>query len=555
MRLTVLTLLLTALPLQAQVPQPARAGDAAQSYTVFLRSNPIGREEVAVIRQADGWLIRGSNRLGAPLDVVTATAEIHYTADWHPTRMRIAGTARGQEVTINTVFAGGTATSEITVAGTTSSKSDAVAADTIVLPNGFLGSYAALARRLVGAKADASFRGYIAPQIEVPLRVQGVFAERIETPSAAIAATRYSIVINNPPPSGDLQVNLWADASGALLRMSVPAQMLEIAREDVASAATRTTSFAIAGDESIRIPAAGFSLAASVSKPPKSTGLLPAVILIGGSGPTDRDGYVAGIPVVGQIARDLVQAGFLVVRYDKRGVGQSGGRTETSTIGDYAEDVRAIVSYLEDRRRDVDDDRIALVGHSEGAWVAMTAAARDRRVAAMALLAGAGTTGGELVLEQQRHVLERARMPDAERQAKIALQQQINAAVLKGTGWDTIAPELRRAADTPWFQSLLAFDPARFMKDVRQPVLIVQGGLDTQVKPYHAERLAELARARKRKVATDLVVVPGVNHLLVPASTGEVDEYAQLAGREVSKDVTSRIAEWLQTAMPPRRAR
>ena len=62
------------------------------------------------------------------------------------------------------------------------------------------------------------------------------------------------------------------------------------------------------------------------------------------------------------------------------------------------------------------------------------------------------------------------------------------------------------------------------MKDVRQPVLILQGELDTQVLPYHADRLAELARARKRKVAVDIAKVPGVNHLLVTAKTGEVDE-------------------------------
>ena len=63
---------------------------------------------------------------------------------------------------------------------------------------------------------------------------------------------------------------------------------------------------------------------------------------------------------------------------------------------------------------------------------------------------------------------------------------------------------MRRAAETPWFQSYLAFDPARVMRDVRQPVLIVQGALDTQVPPHHAEKLAELARARKRKVAVDV---------------------------------------------------
>ena len=65
------------------------------------------------------------------------------------------------------------------------------------------------------------------------------------------------------------------------------------------------------------------------------------------------------------------------------------------------------------------------------------------------------------------------------------------------------------------------------MRDVRQPVLIVQGDLDTQVPPHHGEKLAELARARKRKVAIEVATLPSLNHLLVPAKTGEVDEYAR----------------------------
>ena len=104
----------------------------------------------------------------------------------------------------------------------------------------------------------------------------------------------------------------------------------------------------------MRIAESGFGIAASVAKSPKAAGKLPALILIGGSGSTDRDGFVAGIPILGQIAADLVEAGFLVVRYDKRGVGQSGGRTETSTLSDYAEDVRAIITWLEKTRKDVD---------------------------------------------------------------------------------------------------------------------------------------------------------------------------------------------------------
>lgn len=538
-------LLMLTVGLGAQAPQLLPTDRSATVYTVFLGQRALGREEVTVLRQADGWTIRGTSQIGAPVDIVTRRAEIRYSPEWHPIQMIVEGTARGQDTTIKTTFAAGQATSEIVVAGAAPvTKSDAVAVDTVVLPNAFLGSYAALSHRLIGRKPGETIRAYIAPQAEIDMRIDGAFSERIETPKRVISATRYGLLVASPGPMGNLQVSVWADADGSLLRVSVPAQNLEIAREDIASAATRTSAFAIPGDQATQIPAVGFNLAATVTKPANTSSRLPALILIGGSSATERDGIAFGIPVLGQMARDLVDAGFLVVRYDKRGVGQSGGRTETATLIDYAEDVRAILRWLSDRK-DVDADRMGLVGHSEGAMVAMLAAERDKRVAALALVAGPSITGSQLVLEQQRHLLTYAKTPDAEAQEKIALQTKINQAVISGQGWDAVPANVRRQAESPWFQSYLLFDPAAAMKDLRQPILIVQGALDTQVPPYHAEKLAELARARKRKAQVDLAIVPGVNHLLVPATTGEVDEYGTLGDQAVANGVTSAIGTWM----------
>ena len=89
---------------------------------------------------------------------------------------------------------------------------------------------------------------------------------------------------------------------------------------------------------------------------------------------------------------------------------------------------------------------------------------------------------------------------------------------MTGVGWDGLPADVRRQADTPWFKSLLEFDPAKWMPRVRQPLLIIQGDLDTQVPPHHADKLAELARQRKRKPPVEVVHLPGVNHLLVRAS-------------------------------------
>ncbi|HEX7280820.1 MAG TPA: alpha/beta fold hydrolase, partial [Vicinamibacterales bacterium] len=247
-------------------------------------------------------------------------------------------------------------------------------------------------------------------------------------------------------------------------------------------------------------------------------------------------------------------AGFAVVRYDKRGVGQSGGRGESATIADYAEDARWVLNWLEDQKG-IDKERIGLVGHSEGALAAMLLAARERgKVKAIALLAAPSTNGSTVVLEQQKHILSKMPIEDAERAEKVALQEKINNAVIKGTGWNDIPEAARRVADTPWFYSFLTFDPRRAMNDTRQPILIVHGELDTQVMPYHADRLAELARARRTKAAVEVVKVAGVNHLLVPAKTGDVSEYATLGeSAAVSSQVTSAIAAFMTKALPTSR--
>lgn len=504
-----------------------------------------------MIRQADGWIVRGSSRLGPPIDITSRTAEVIYDTAWRPKSLLVDGVVRGQDVTLKTTFDGSKAANVISIQGAPQAKADAVSADPVVLPNSFLGSYSAMTLRLRGMAAGAELKAYVAPQAEITVKLLAVATERIDTPRATITATRYSLLFVNPPPAGELPVNLWAGPDGNLLRLSIPSQTLEMAREDIASAASRTAAFSLPGDEAVTIPGIGFNLAGTITRPAGATAALPALVLIGGSGPTDRDETVAGIPVFGQLARDLVAAGFIVVRYDKRGVGQSGGRAEAVTIADYAEDARSVLLWLE-KRKDVDKNRIGLVGHSEGALVAMLLAGRERgKVGAMALLAGPSTDGATIVLEQQKHLLDQMKVDDAQRAEKVTLQEKINAAVISGRGWQDLPEAARKVADTPWFYSFLTFNPERAMRETRQPVLILQGELDTQVKPYHADRLAGFAKARKTQSAAEVVKVPGVNHLLIAAKTGEVAEYASLGpNAQVSPQVGTAIASFMTKALP-----
>jgi pimeloyl-ACP methyl ester carboxylesterase len=532
----------------AQLPPAAPLQEAAAStFTVFVRGVPIGTEQSAVSLGADGWTITGTGRVGAPLDLVLRRLQVRYTRDWKPLELSIDGTRRGLPLIIHTSITGITATSQITQGGQSTDKTDTIAADALLLPSPFWSPFEALSARLRSAAAGSTLSAYLL-QASAEIRVGDSTTERLQTATRMIEVRRTAIKLmsGTVPP---LDVDVWGDEEGRLLRVTIPAQNVDVVREDIASVATRRVTISRPNDESIKIPSNGFSLAGTLSKPvAPAAERLPAVVLVGGSGATDRDELVFGIPVLGEVANALADAGFIVLRYDKRGVGQSGGRLESATLADYADDLRAAVKVLENRK-DVDPRRLAVIGHSEGGDVALMAAAKDKKIAAVVLIGTSGVTGAELVLEQQTHVLDRSKISEADKQAKIALQKKIQQAVITGTGWDEIPPALRKEADNPEYQSLLTFDPAKVMPDVKQPILIVQGELDTQVASSNADRLEALARKRKNNPPVEVVKVPGVNHLLVPATTGEADEYASLSGKHVSPAVLTAVTSWLHSTL------
>ncbi len=549
---TVVVALLVLAPALAGA-QPLTTGGV--QFTVFVRGTPVGIEETTVARSAEGLLVTGVSRLGPPLDVVVRRAEIRYDASGKPLSCFVEGSIRQRLMVISTTVEGTTATTDLTEGTARDRKVHEIPPDAVVLPAVFFGGHEVLASRLAGKTPGDEVSVYVPGQGTVTARIVAASDERIQTAGAMVKARRFQVAMADGAKTVDTEV--WVDEKGGLVRFSAAAQTIDIVRTDVASVAARREAVPRAGDESVRMPANGFTLAGTLSRPagttPKGT-RLPAIVLVGSIGATDREETRAGVSILGQLASALADGGFLVLRYDQRGVGQSGGRAESAEIGDYAEDVRAAVRFLR-KRKDVDRDRVAVLGYDQGGSVAMTAAARDEDIKALILAATPGVKGTELVLEQQRAALAQMSLPEAEKQRRIDLQARINEAVITGRGWEEIPPAMRQQADSQWFRSLLTFDPADPMRRLRQPVLVVHGALDAELGAHHAEALAGLAEARKKpageKVRLD--VIPGVNHLLVPAREGTVDEYASLAGAVVSPDVVSAIVNWLGEAMPARK--
>ncbi len=519
----------------------------------MLRGSRVGTETAALSRTGSGWRLSGSGRLGMPFDVIITRFEVTYANDWQPVQLQMQGSVKGQGMGLATTFGLTTAMNDMTQGGERGSSSHQIAARSVVLPSSFFASYEILAARIGVSPVGTRVPVYVAPEGGTNVTIDAIEPRQVSIGQTTLDLRVFTLSLEGA--SAASRIELWLDARNRLARLEMPAVSVVVVRDDLASIMAREVPVRNTRDEDVFIPANGFNLGATVTPPAGTSKGAPSVVLVAGVGPQDRDMMVYGVPIFGQLAGALSDAGYFVVRYDGRGVGRSGGRTENATLTEYADDVVRTIKWLHDRD-DVDDDRMAVVAYGSGGPIAMLAASREDDIKALALLAAPGRSGSEVTLEQQAQVLASMGLSAVERSTRIDLQQRVIQAALTGRGWETIPPEVRAQADTPWFRSWLSFDPAATMRKLDQPVLIVQGALDTENPPDHADRLATLSSARKDgKIAptyTRKVVIPGINHLLVPARTGNVDEYDTLPDANISPDVSAAIASWLDERLPPR---
>ena len=299
--------------------------------------------------------------------------------------------------------------------------------------------------------------------------------------------------------------------------------------------------------EEITISTNGYTLAGTLLLPHGAPRPLPAVVMITGSGQQKRDSEV---PLPGlenyrpfkQIAESLAHRAVAVLRVDDRGIGGSTGRETlmTVTTAGLADDTRAQVAYLR-TRKDIDPERIALVGHSEGGSIAMMVGASDSRIHAIVLMAAMGKTGKEVNLSQQEQALgEMPGLTEEKKNELRAQQRETLNAIIEGGDTSKLPP----AARLPWFKEFLTYDPLPLMRRVRQPLLILQGELDRQVTADQAALLEGAAREGGNKDVT-VHVFPKLNHLFLPATTGSFSEYSKLTTTTIGTDVLDGLGAWL----------
>jgi pimeloyl-ACP methyl ester carboxylesterase len=303
---------------------------------------------------------------------------------------------------------------------------------------------------------------------------------------------------------------------------------------------------------------AGVRLAGTLTTPP-SNGPFPAVVLLSGSGPNNRNEEVMGHQVFLVLGDYLTRKNIVVLRYDKRGIGQSTGNFATATTADFANDAEVAFNYLRSRPK-VDPRKVGLLGHSEGGEIAPIVAARDRNVAFIVMMAGPGVPGGQILVAQAL-AISRANGMSSEQAQKAADREREIVEIIKDAKSDAdLGKELRAKLagkipearigtmlgqlNSPWFRYFVRYDPSTALEKVECPVLAMIGQKDTQVPAEQnlpAIRKALTAGSNKN---FEVVEMPGLNHLFQPAKTGSPTEYSQIE-TTIAPAALEKISSWI----------
>ena len=313
-------------------------------------------------------------------------------------------------------------------------------------------------------------------------------------------------------------------------------------------------------EEEVTFKNGDITFAGTLSIPPK-IGKHPAVVMITGSGPQNRDESVAGFKIFKVIADYLTTNGIAVLRYDDRGVGKSTGKSVMeSTSEEFSTDVIEAINFLKSRD-DINPKQIGLFGHSEGGLIAPMVAAKSDDVAFIVCMAGPSVNGAEIIMEQTKLIMlangeDKEKVEKDEADSRVVLNLFLN-----GASDDEIKDAIRKVKldeynklsleqkvkitdkdkwieddvkvnfltfSSPWMRYFLKFDPSTALGKTVCPALMLFGGLDLQVSVKQSEGPTREALTKAGNKDFEIKVFDKANHLFQEATTGSPSEYSQL---------------------------
>lgn len=322
----------------------------------------------------------------------------------------------------------------------------------------------------------------------------------------------------------------------------------------------------------------GITLAGTLTIP-QSNKPVPAVLLISGMGPNDRDYTMMGHKLFLVLAEYLTQQGIAILRYDKRGVGQSTGTYNNMlTSEDFARDAAAGIEYL-NNRPEIDRTRIGIVGHSEGGMIAAMVASQLPSIAFIILLAAPSSTSIETNLMQVskqlqadgasnvmivgdgkvRKKLLTVAKEETNTQAAKAHMHAIITEYLRGLSEEqlleskklpfAITPENAGSIidmfNSPWYRFFLTYDPTINLSKLTMPVLALNGDHDWIALSQIALPIIEQSLKTAGNKDYTVRETKNMNHWFQTCETGALVEYGTIQ-ETISPVFLEIIAQWIK---------
>jgi pimeloyl-ACP methyl ester carboxylesterase len=285
------------------------------------------------------------------------------------------------------------------------------------------------------------------------------------------------------------------------------------------------------------------TLAGTLALPAQHSGRIPVVLIVAGSGPTDRNGNSAGAlraqnnsNLYAILAWELANAGIASLRYDKRVIGDNLKKLDlkSTTIDDFVGDVIAAARTLSSDRR---FSRVVLLGHSEGAGLVLQAANRGAPASGIVMMSGAGRP----IMQVLREQLSKQLPPE-----ELVKWDSAAARYLRGEDPGDVLPGLRMLllpANQKFMQTWSLYDPAAEAAKLKVPLLIVQGGRDIQVSESDARAL------KAARPAATLVIIPEANHVYRAATSTDMASQLKLYTDPtipVVPELVKSIVDWVR---------
>lgn len=297
---------------------------------------------------------------------------------------------------------------------------------------------------------------------------------------------------------------------------------------------------------------------------PKKEGKFPVVILISGSGPQNRNGEIFEHKPFLVLADYLTQKGIAVLRFDDRGTGKSTGEFKSATTLDFVKDVQAGLTYLQ-TRKEIDKNKIGLIGHSEGGIIAPIIAENSKEVDFVVLLASPGIQGNELLLLQKESIERQMNISENEIQHGKEIFKGVYDIIVKSSASRDVMKSqittylqgkltnklngdqinaLSATITTPWTIGFLKLDPSVALEKVKCPVLALNGEKDMQVAADVNLEAIEKALAKGGNKNVTIKKIPNLNHLFQECETGLPNEYGSIE-QTFSPIALEEISKWI----------